>query len=60
MSSVKQKLKHAFAVDPPVLLVLLNLNQLVDRELIRLARHANPRARVVLLLHEPHTKEKLI
>lgn len=54
------RIRRAFAEHPPRVLVVVNLNQLVDRVLVRLARRANPQVRVVLMLHEPYTEDKLV
>jgi glycosyltransferase involved in cell wall biosynthesis len=52
--------RRAFAKAPPRVIVIVNLNQLVDRLVIRLARRIDPQVRVVLMLHEPFTAGKLV
>ena len=51
---------EVFRKNPPGLLLFVNLNPLIDRILIRIARKANPAVRVVCYLHEPRTTEKLV
>ena len=52
------QVRHAFAQSKPRLVVFMNFNQLVDRLIIREARRANPKVRIVLLVHEPYTEDK--
>ncbi|MCH2185129.1 glycosyltransferase, partial [Myxococcota bacterium] len=55
-----KRLRELFQEHPPSTLVFMNLNPLVDRLTIRIARKANPAVRVVSFLHEPHTTQKLV
>ena len=56
---VKQ-VRQAFAQSPPRLVIFVNFNQLVDRLVIREARRANPKVRIILLVHEPYTEDKKV
>ena len=55
-----RRIREIFREQPPRLLLFVNLNPFVDRMAIRIAREINPEVRVVTLLHEPHTTQKLI
>ncbi|MFP6640786.1 MAG: hypothetical protein VCC04_11130, partial [Myxococcota bacterium] len=59
-AGIPKQLRELFQNHPPSVLVFMNLNPLVDRIVIALARRANPGVRIVTFLHEPHTIEKLI
>ncbi len=59
-SGAPRKLRNLFRTHPPSTLLFVNFNPLIDRIVVRIARRANPRARVVALFHEPHTEEKLV
>jgi glycosyltransferase involved in cell wall biosynthesis len=50
--------KQSFEKAPPHTLILTNLNPLVDRIVVGVAKKVNPGARVIILLHEPYTAEK--
>ncbi|MCH2185852.1 glycosyltransferase [Myxococcota bacterium] len=54
------QVRQAFAQNRPRLVLFVNFNQLVDRILIREARRANPRVRIIVLIHEPYTEDKLV
>jgi glycosyltransferase involved in cell wall biosynthesis len=59
-SGAPRKLRDLFRAHPPSMLLFVNFNPLIDRIVVRIARGANPRARIVALFHEPHTEEKLV
>lgn len=55
-----RSVRERFRAQAPAVLVFVNLNPLIDRVVLRIARRANPQLRVVALLHEPHAAEKSI
>ena len=55
-----QQVRKAFAKDPPRILIFVNLDQFVDRVIIREAKKANPHVRIILLIHEPYTEDKKV
>lgn len=59
-SGAPRKLRGLFHAHPPSMLLFVNFNPLIDRIVVRIARRANPKARIVALFHEPHTEEKLV
>ncbi|MDG2051205.1 MAG: glycosyltransferase [Myxococcota bacterium] len=54
------QIRRSFSQNTPRLVIIVNFNQLVDRLIIREARKANPKVRIVLLIHEPHTEDKRV
>ena len=54
------QVRKAFAKAPPRILIFVNLDQFVDRFIIREAKKANPHVRIILLIHEPYTEDKKV
>ena len=54
------QVRQLFAQSTPRLVIFVNFDQLVDRLIIREARRANPKVRIILLVHEPYTEDKKV
>lgn len=56
----RKAISKCFQNHHPEVIVFINLNPLLDRIVISLAKRVNPEVRVVSFLHEPYTFEKIV